>query len=229
MTMLEFLTKLKTKQTETAISKHDEWLALVVAVCDGDEPAEDAVLETLEHCGRSVEDLQAAVELVRQRREWTTQMATVPAARAEATAIEAERTAARVELFDAQSKYNERLKALSEREQAVVVRLSTGEAARQSLQGTSSDQSLTDRIDKAREGIKQIHAPLARLVERRGDRRHELTRVEASNHAGSGEVEAARKHATELDAEISRLESEQLRLQAEIEAAFAEKLDIMAL
>ena len=227
--MLEFLTKLKTKQTETAINKHDEWLALVVAVADGDEPAEDAVLETLEHCGRTVEDLQAAVELVRQRREWTTQMATVPAARAEAAAIEASRKAARVELFDAQSKYNELNAALAMREQANIKTLSTAEAARQSLQGTSTDQSLTNRIHKAREGIKQIHAPLARLVERRGDRRHELTRVETSNDAGSGEVEAARKHATEHDAEINRLESEQHRLQAEIEAAYLEKLDIMAL
>ena len=227
--MLEFLTKLKTKQTETAISKRDEWLALVVAVCDGDEPAEAAVLKTLEHCGRSVEDLQQAVELVRQRREWTAQMATVPAARAEVAAIETKKTAARVELFDAQSKYNARLKALSEREQEVIVVLSTGETARQLLQGTSTDQSLQDRIDKAREGIKQIHAPLARLIERRGDRRHELTRIERSANANAEQVSQAEKHATELDDEIGRLESEQLRLQAEIEAVFAEKLEVLAI
>lgn len=227
--MLDLLQRLKMRKAESEFTRRDQWLGLVQVVADDDPPDDDNLLTTLDDCGKSLDELEAAVALVKQRREWTAQMATVPAARAEAAAIETERTAARVELFDAQSKYNERLKALSEREQAVIAVLSTGETARQSLQGTSTNQSLQDRIDKAREDSRPIHERHRRLCETRGDRRHELTRVERADNATAEQIEQARKHATELDAEISRLESEQQRLQAEIEAVFAEKLEVLAI
>ena len=227
--MLDLLQRLKMRKAESEFTRRDQWLGLVQVVADDDPPDDDNLLTTLDDCGKSLDELEAAVALVKQRREWTAQMATVPAARAEAAAIETERKAARVELFDAQSKYNELNAALAMREQANITTLSTAEAARQSLQGTSTDQSLTDRIDKARADSRPIHERHRRLCETRGDRRHELTRVEGSNDAAPDEVERARKHATEHDAEINRLESEQHRLQAEIEAAYLEKLDIMAL
>lgn len=227
--MLDLLQRLKARKTEGEITLRDQWLGLVQAVADDDPPDDDNLLTTLDDCGKSLDELEAAVALVKQRREWAAQMAGAADARAESAACESERKAARVELFDAQSKYNERVNALSEREQKAAAVLTTADLARQKLQETSSDQSLKDRIGKAREGIKQIHEPLARLIERRGDRRQELARIERSDNSTAEQVSQAEKHATELDAEISRLESETRQFQVEMESVFAEKLEVMAL
>ena len=226
--MLAFFEKLIAKKNETAITKHDEWRGLVVTLADGHELDEEAVLGTLEHCGRSVDDLQAAVELVKQRREWASQIAVVPAAKAEIARIEAERKAAQDELNVAIRRHNDRITPLVELEIAAVATLQIADLARQHLAASCTDESLKSRIVAARDAIRKNNGPLARLIDLRGSRRAELGRLERAD-AKPEQIEQAEKHAAELNAEISRLESETRQFQAEMESVFAEKLAVMAL
>ena len=132
---------------------------------------------TLDDCQKSLDQLQQAVELVRQRREWAAQIEAVPAAKAEIAHIKAERKAATDELNIAIRVHNDRIKDFPLQEQQASGVMQVADFARQKLGETCLDSSLKERLAAARDAIRKNHAPLNRLSELRQPLENNLPRV----------------------------------------------------
>lgn len=226
--MLNLLQRLKARKAESEITLRDQWLGLVQAVADDDEPDDDNLLATLDDCGKSLDELEAAVALVKQRCEWAAQIEAVPAAKVEIQMIEAERKAATDEINIAIRKHNDRIKVFPLQEQQAISVMQVADLARQRLSETCTDESLKSRIVAARDAIRKIYDPLNKMIERRGSRRAELGRLERANSKPEL-LATAQIQAAEFDHEIARLESETRQLQAEIDVLHGEALDVMAI
>jgi DNA repair exonuclease SbcCD ATPase subunit len=114
---------------------------LVAAVDSGKPPKPDTIASILEDSGRSVADLQSAVELVRQRRQWEAEAAEHDAHHAETHAV-AELLAAEEErykraLIELRQQHTAAVAALQARYQAAVSGIDRANTARNKLIETS--------------------------------------------------------------------------------------------
>jgi len=81
--MLNVLGKLSIRKTEVSQANQAIWSKLVVDVADETLSSADAILTALDGLQRTPEDLQAAIELLNQRREWAAVVAAGDSAESE--------------------------------------------------------------------------------------------------------------------------------------------------
>ena len=172
--MLDLLQRLKTRKAESEITRRDQWLGLVQAVVDGDEPDDDNLLTTLDDCGKSLDELEAAVALVNRRKAWVAQIEAAPGARAELVQLGQQQTAAKAVLDEAAKVYDAVRQSTGELARHAQQIVDQADLARREIQGSSTCPELKARIQAAQDKSREVQPRLQQLLEVRGTERTEL-------------------------------------------------------
>ncbi len=143
----ERLTRRQRDEQHAAIATYSE---LVTAVHEERPPDDDDLLAILDAAGKSLDDLEADVELHRQRLAWGVESDALDDLRAELDAIRAEQQAHQAERERVFTELNRRSGELGTRHQDVTRRISAAEKARQNLLAHPADHELANRLDALR-------------------------------------------------------------------------------
>ena len=230
-TMIAFLEKLTRRKIETATQRRSQWSQLVGDVADEKQNDPDAVLTELEQCGRSVDDLQKAVELLRQRREWRKQFDS--GAKAEAELMDSQRKIERfIERRDALiEKLDTEDRQLHAEKAAIVNRVHTAADAKRELARTACAgiaTLATADLDKQLATAKQELGEVERSL---SDKRHflEVRELEerTRKHGDAsvqGEIDQLRIEIKTITKRYNEFGPRFERLHADREAALAATL-----
>lgn len=209
--------------------------ALVKATADGETIDPDDAADVLEATGKTPDELDAAVELLRKRREWRATLDLREELQQKLAELENERTEANERLAAVRQAHREALERIREADLAIRGQLAACEGAEASLQSTYNAEPVIQRLDEIKNETAPLRAELRRLQETCGrwDAQHrdaqrrldELRRV--NQHLGSegrqvsGMMDEAnrivRSHEpriAELREKLESLEREQRQLAA---------------
>ena len=220
---MQILEKLTARKAEVQRSNQAAWSTLVASVHDEKLTNADKILTALEKLGRTPEEMQAACELLIQRRAWAAELAAGRQAEKDHTnhsaAIDAENEAFK----RAQAEHEARLCPLIGRRDAGVRLISAGETARRQLLETVSDEAqelATADIDAR---FKEFEAVNAEVQKRHRDREDWIINVESlGESAPSSDIErlpSARAGLTDLRKELDDFAARFEALNAERTAA----------
>ena len=220
---MQILEKLTARKAEVQRSNQAAWSTLVASVHDEKLTNADKILTALEKLGRTPEEMQAACELLIQRRAWAAELAAGRQAEKDHTkhvnAIDEETVAFK----RAQAEHEARLCPLIGRRDAGVRLISAGETARRQLLETVSDEAqelATADIDAR---FKEFEAVNAEVQKRHRDREDWIINVESlGESAPSSDIErlpSARAGLTDLRKELDDFAARFEALNAERTAA----------
>jgi chromosome segregation ATPase len=133
------------KQREWQAARVADFRAVVAQIADGNEPDADIVTQVLHEAGKSLDDLQQAVELLQRRRELRRKLDSVPRLMAERREIERQIAAANRDLDAAEKRHQELVYPLQGRLEELSSQTYEGEQARGELQRTCADPDLLAR------------------------------------------------------------------------------------
>lgn len=142
-TLLEKITK---KQKDRFRERQDEFRQLVHAVADEREPDADRVEEILQASQKTIEDLQKAVEVLRQRREVRARLDTIPTLEAERTKLIKQISAADRALEEAEQKHAITTGPLHARVQQIRDAVRDAANDRKTLIETCTNQTLVQQL-----------------------------------------------------------------------------------
>jgi hypothetical protein len=111
--MMEFFNRLRKVKAESQGKANSTWRKLVLSVADETKVTERETLATLEQLGRSLEDLEAAVANVKQRRVLFKNVEAAKNAKSELEAIEKEAEAAHAKFRPIETEFNLTMERLS--------------------------------------------------------------------------------------------------------------------
>ena len=238
--MLDLLQRLKTRKAESEITRRDQWLGLVQVVAHDDPPDDDNLLTTLEDCGKSLDELEAAVELVKRREAWATQIEAAPGARAELVQLNQQQAAAKAVLDEAAKAYDEVRKSIGELARRAQQIVDQADLARRELQGSSTCPELKARIQAAQDKSREVQPRLQQLLENRGDERTELQSMKdaaeylskpptrgiahAIRNVNAADIERQEARIKDIDSKIEPLE--EIIRQATADADEARRLQL---
>ena len=197
--MLNVLGKLSIRKTEVSQANQAIWSKLVVDVADETLSSADAILTALDGLQRTPEDLQAAIELLNQRREWAAVVAAGDSAESEYPKLTQESATAIDLLARLIEKHNEKNSHVNDKvDQAREAISAAATARRQLLESCSPEasESATAAIDGQLAGIATQRSDLERLIREREDW---LTAVEVQG------MTAARSDRTKMPGQIAGL------------------------
>jgi chromosome segregation ATPase len=221
-TVLERLQrKLGDRQKRTSAT----YLEAVRMVADGREPDADSLAGVLRDTGKTLDDLAADVETMRQRRRWADQVAAVPKLQAELAEHQATIAAANAELEAAEQRYEELTNPIVWDCQRLQDELAAADRARDSLAKSCLDgealgelAAVRAELQAKREERFNLHGERQRKQKALGDVRDALASYKPihpgdrelwGREAAAIEAELARldKAAATLDQEVNRLEA----------------------
>jgi len=139
--MIDFLVKLTSRKLTRTAEKATAWQRLVLRAESVTEHNVDSFLDELDLLGRSVSELDEAVALLLQRRQWATTVAAGDDAEAEL-----EKTRTQIEEEESKfaklhSAHESKMDALLERRNEAVFKLARGDDARRDLRRTAGGDS----------------------------------------------------------------------------------------
>ena len=188
--MLKVLEKLTARKAEILKADQATWSKLVADVHDEKLKDADKILAELEKLDRTPEDLQAACELLIQRRAWAAEL---EAGRKAATdhakhlaAIDSENAAFK----RAMDEHEAKLAPLMNKCDAGVQRISLGDSARRGLLETVSAEARELATAEIDDRFKELEAEKAEVQKRFRDREDWVHRVEMLGEAATaGDLE----------------------------------------
>jgi hypothetical protein len=133
-TLFERLTRRAVKKEQAAVSTLAD---LTTAVLDGKDVDEDSAAAVLEASGKSAEDLQAAVELLQQRRQWAKAAKQAPGAQARLAEIAARFEAIAAETIEQRTRLCAEERALGIERNALLAAVAAADQARAELHKTA--------------------------------------------------------------------------------------------
>lgn len=230
-TVLERLQrKLGDRQKRTSAT----YLEAVRMVADGREPDADTLAGVLRDTGKSLEQLAADVETMRQRRRWADQVAAVPKLQAELAEHQATIAKANAELEEAERRYEEITTGPAWECQRIQDELGAADRAKDSLARSCLDPEALGELQAARAELQakreerfNLHGERERKQKALADVRDALTGYKPIHEA---DRELWGREATELEAELVRLDKAETTLDQEVakleaaEGRAAEKL-----
>jgi hypothetical protein len=134
------------KQRERQAARAADFRGVVVQIADGKEPDTDFVAQVLHEAGKSLDDLQKAVELLQRRRELRRQLDSVPRLMAKRREIETKIAAANHDLEAAEQRHTDVVVPLQGELADLRSDTFAGEQARGELQRTCVDPELLARL-----------------------------------------------------------------------------------
>ena len=203
---MQILEKLTARKAEVQRSNQAAWSTLVASVHDEKLTNADKILTALEKLGRTPEEMQAACELLIQRRAWAAELAAGRQAEkdhaANVKAIDEETAAFK----RAQAEHEARLAPLRQKRDAGVQRISQGDSARKRLLETASAEARELATADIDDRFKALEAEKTEVQKRFRDRENWIISVESLGEtAATGELErlpAAQAGLTELRDEL---------------------------
>jgi chromosome segregation ATPase len=189
----------------------------VERIADSDEPDADYVTEVLDECGKSLDDLRLAVELLQERRELKAKLNTVPRLSAERSRIERQIAAADAELEAADKKHAETVYPLQNELEVLKEQVWAGEQARTKLHDTCADPNLRAQLDDLQAKLTEANKIASNMQTDISDlhlrAKHSIAVAEKAKSIIDGEhrvkelqdrAKQMEKKATELEADLAK-------------------------
>jgi len=223
MGMISLIERIAEKQ-RARIEKHQaSFKQLVAMVADGKEPDVDLVEETLAASGKSLDDLQAAVQLLERRRALRKQFDQGPAFAKERAELEKKFITADQAFEQAERRHEATVAPLVARMSQVVAGQRQSEGAREQLIDSCADHELSAALAQSTAQLRALTERRAELRQRFRDGRDwaascrsEIPHARSEAHAAELRERAAR-HAHDANA----CEHELAECEAAIEDAEA--------
>ena len=233
MTITTVIDRIVGKQRER---QETDFCDVVVQIADGNEPDADLVAQSLRDAGKSLDDLQKAVELLQQRRELQKKWDAVPGLMAQRQQLQQQIAKANRELEAAERKHyaivNPIISELDQLKEATY----EGEKAKQELWDTCTDLALLDkladvqlRLSKRRQEASDLRSRIENLRDWAKHDRAEAERkkmIVDADHQVEEHLDRAKEHenrAAELEAMLTKTKKIVSNLECE-EAAVREQM-----
>jgi chromosome segregation ATPase len=214
------LERLQRKLTDRQKRTSATYLEAVRMVADGVEPDADSLAETLRDTGKTLDDLAADVETVRQRRRWADQVAAVPKLQAELAEHQAAIAKANTELEEAEKLYEEKTTGPAWRCQQIQDELAAADRAKDDLARSCLDGDALGELAAVRAELQAKRQERFDLFGERQRKQEALRNVRAA--LGSfkpihpGDRELWQKEAAAIEAELAKLDKAAVTLDQEV-------------
>jgi chromosome segregation ATPase len=232
--MPAYLEKLSESTRATAAANSAAWRQLVLDVCDGQEPPESDVFETLKRVGKTLDQLRATVDLVTNRRQLAAVVADAEAARGEVTVVENELLPVKAELDKAALRYDEAVAEIGGRLRVLDARVASGQPARMRLAQTATDPVMTEAIERCTVRCRELAPEVERFSELLRANKTELERLismdgvfppgENTVKDNTKPIAVMRALISERQPQLDSKEAELLKLRKEISDLESRKL-----
>lgn len=176
--MLNVLEKLSAKKAENAGARQAEWVGVVSGVADENGVEPGALLVALDKLDKSIEELQAAVELLSRRRGWAATAAAGDAAEAAYADLQTQERASEKALEILIAKHTAKCEPLGRLIDAARLAISSGADARRRLLETAGDQAKGFAFDEIDAELGETQVERNSLQSRMKGRRDWVFRVE---------------------------------------------------
>lgn len=187
--MLNVLKKLSAKRAENSGARQAEWVGLVTGTADENGLEPGVLLMALDRLGRSIEELQAAVELLARRRGWAVQAAAGDAAEESYAGLLLQERAGEKALEILIKKHRQKGEPLDRLIETARLAISSGADARRRLLETAGDEARQAAFDEIDAQLGEVQVERNSLQTRMKGRRDWVFRVESlGTHAASADV-----------------------------------------
>lgn len=233
MSLMSLIEKITGKQKQREKARIDDFRTLVRTIGAGKEPDAEQVERILIITDKSVEDLQAAVELYQQRFALRTQLNSLPKLATERKEIEQQMAKANEALEEAERQHEETMNPLISQHEIVRQAMQEGEQARQQLIQTCPFDELCEKSADLQRRHAQANDQAFKLRQTISDcrawaRTDRANAVHATSAHGSQDLltRADRRdaHATQCEKELAEVLKQIASLEKEIQAIRDEML-----
>jgi hypothetical protein len=235
MSVMKLLDKIAGRQSARTNRRLADFKELVRAVADGQDPDADLVDGVLNDCGKTVDDLREAVELLVRRRALRASFDALPKIAKEREAVVRQIAAADRALQEAEDRHDEVTAPLYARVQELKQATSDGEQARHDLVQTCSDEALlsqsrdlADRLDVLRDRLGRCRNDAGVCQARATAAREECERVrrEAMANVRTDDAERLKAHIADLRQAANANEARARALETESASMTREMADL---
>ena len=189
--MLNVLEKLSAKKAENAGARQSDWVGLVTGVADENGLEPGALLAALDRLGKSIEELQAAVELLARRRGWAVQAAAGDDAEASYADLQTQERASEKALQLLIAKHTAKCEPLGRQIETARQTISAAADARRRLLETAGDEARQAAFDEIDAELGETQVERNSLQSRMKGRRDWVFRVESlAKNAATADVAA---------------------------------------
>ena len=185
--MLNILEKLTIRRSERKKQNAASWSQFVGDVCDERTKDADEILSALDRLQKSPEELQAACELLIQRREWSRQAADGSAAESIYEKLQEQESAAETELENLIEGHQKKQIPLQNKLESARNAISVSADARRRLletAGGESKRAAFDGIDSELAALQSEHQTVLKALR---DREHWIQEVESRGNTAATE------------------------------------------
>ena len=200
MILSDLISRIQGKKREFVMDFH----ALVKLVADDKAPEPDSIARALQDAGKTVDDLQQAVELIQRRRQWQQAIALAESLEAERADVQKQIAAANREYDQAEQRHHQTVWPLEGRLHQIAQATRDAEDARRQLWNTCANPDLID-------ALAQLNSDVSALATRRNQLSQER---DALIRRGQADLEEAAHAHSEADAQALRNRSQHQKAQA---------------
>lgn len=211
MNLSALFARIQGKKREFVMGFHD----LVRLVGDDKAPEPESIARALQDAGKTVDDLQQAVELLQRRRQWRQVMTHVESLETERADIRKQIDTANRELAEAEQRHTDTVWPLEGRLLQIAQATRDAEDARRQLWNTCANPELID-------ALAELNSEVSVLATRRNQLSQER---DALMRRGQADLEEAAHARSEADAQALRNRSQHQKAQAKQFDAELTKLD----
>jgi hypothetical protein len=187
--MLNILEKLSAKKAENAGARQAEWVGVVSGVADENGVEPGALLVALDRLDKSIEELQAAAELLAKRRAWAATAAAGDAAEESYAGLLLQERASEKALEILIQKHRSKCEPLGRQIDAARLAISSGADARRRLLETAGDEARQAAFDEIDAQLGEVQVERNLLQQKLRGRRDWVFRVESlGKHAATADV-----------------------------------------
>ena len=164
---MKILEKLSARKHERAKANAASWAQFVADIVDERTKDADEILSGLDRLQKSPEELQAACELLIERREWNSQATAGDAAEIEYSKLQQHSDDAEKALKDLIEKHHAKHEPLDRKIQAARTAISTGADAKRRLRETAGEESRRTAfadIDAELQKLQAEHQPVLKAI-----------------------------------------------------------------
>jgi chromosome segregation ATPase len=224
MAIAELLTRVTTEQQKLQAEIAQSYRGVVLQIADGLEPDPRIVAAALRDAGKSIEDLQAAVETLLKRRQLRERFDQIPKLKKQFAKVEGKIKEEAEAFQQVETKHADAIDILADERRRIVQQLNEAEKAKRELWETITDEALLARRDELAAAISAKHKELNDARETFDNRKERLRQAQrVAEHGGSRGEKAQAAGAAEIwqtrvedsEATLSQLETELRQLQAE--------------
>lgn len=214
--MMKILEKLTARRSERARENAASWSQFVADVVDERTKNPDEILSGLDRLNHSPEELQAACDLLIQRREWNSQVMTGESAEIEYSKLQQQSADAEKALEELTRKHHEKYASLDEKIQAARSAISTAASAKRRLSETAGRESKRMAFDEIDSELQQLQAERQPVLKAIQDRQTWIQEVQSRGQSAASD-------------DIKRLSDARagLREMQKLDSEFVSKLSVL--